>query len=179
MGKEYFEKYRETGDFDHIIRLYDTDSPFYLMIRDDETFLVEMYKQLFQYGKHIFQGRTYRGLQLLPNDFAPYQWALAHPKSLIEMRELIVTSQNKQIATRYIGEKSADSRGALFEMEFTEQCFTVIDVSSWSMYQEEKEVFVLSGTFFEVTGIREGDKGLTIISLKNVCVDKSISSVLL
>ena len=36
------------------------DSPFYSMVRGDETFLIEMYKYLLRYDNYVFQGRTYR-----------------------------------------------------------------------------------------------------------------------
>jgi hypothetical protein len=176
-GEEYMKQYRETGDFDHMIRLYTAETSFYGMIRDDETFLVEIYKHLFQYKKYAFQGRTYRAVNLLLKDFEPYQWALVHPSSLVEMRKVTSTSPNRTMAEGFLRNSTDSYRYVLLEMDFmTKNCFTTMDIQSVSEYPGEKEVLVLSGTFFQVTDIRKDDNGLTIISLNNIPVDKDVIS---
>ncbi|UJR17151.1 hypothetical protein I4U23_004047 [Adineta vaga] len=178
LGEEYFQKYREKYDFDHLIQFYTMQSPFYEIIQGDETFLVEMYKHLFRYGKYVFQGPTYRALNLFPKDLEPYRWALMHPNSLLEMRKLAGTHQDKDYPFRYIQKTNDERRLVLFEMQFDKQCFTAIDIDLISQFKE-KEVLILSGTFFTVTKIQEDDKGMITISMKNVSVDKnSISTVI-
>jgi hypothetical protein len=173
MGEEYFKKYRETGDFSHMLQFYTVESPFYRMIQGDETFLVEMYKHLLQYDKYTFQGRTYRSASFSrEDDLQVYQWALAHPRSLLEMRKMIPTTQSFQFLQSTLGQRP------FLEIDFAEQCFTAIDTNSWSEYPDEEEILVLSGTFFEVTQIRETNDGLTIISLKNVAADKKALSAI-
>jgi hypothetical protein len=176
MGEDYFKKYRETGEFGHVLTLYTAETPFYGIVRDDETFLVEMYKHLLRYEKLTFRGCTYRDFHLLPEDFEPYRWALAHPRSLLEMRKITSTTQIRKNSLQFLENISSESRSVLLEITFNEKCFTALDLQTFSYFKNEKEVLVLSGTFFEVTQIREVNEGLTIISLKHVPVDKDILS---
>ncbi|CAF0835541.1 unnamed protein product [Adineta steineri] len=68
---------------------------------------------------------------------------------------------------------------AFFDLEFDKECFTAIDVQSFSVYPGEEEVHVLPGTFFEVTQIRKDSQGITSISLKNVPVNNDVLSTVI
>jgi hypothetical protein len=176
MVEKYFKKYRETGDFSHMLQFYTAESPLYTMIHGDETVFVEMYKHLLQYDKYTFQGRTYGSPNFsCEDDLQVYQWALAHPRSLLEMRKMIATTKSRKVI-QFLQDKQRQR--PFLEIDFAEQCFTAIDTNSWSEYPDEEEILVLSGTFFEVTQIRETNDGLTIISLKNVAADKKALSAI-
>ena len=95
IGNRLFSEYRRTGDFTCMLRFYTEETPFFTMIHGDETFLVEVYKHLIKYEECSYQGTTYRGLPLSSKDLEPYQWALAHPESLLEMRKLTSTSMSR------------------------------------------------------------------------------------
>jgi hypothetical protein len=179
LGEKYFKKYRETGDFNHMIMLFTSETPFYGMIQDDETFLAEMYEHLLQYDKYAFQGRTYGVGHFFPKDFEPYQWVLSHPNSLLEIRKLHETYQSIEIAYRFMNHNPEKLQPVIFDIDIGEKCFNALDVESLSSFPSEKIVLVLSGTFFEVTQIQENDKGVTFISLKNVPVDKSKLSAII
>jgi hypothetical protein len=179
MGEEFLNKYRKTGDFSHMIRFYTAETPFYRMIQDDDTFLIEMYKHLLRYDELTFCGCTYRGIQLSPKDLEPYQWALTHPRSLLEIRKMLSTSPNLPMVHGFIARRLDEGRTVLLQFDFAERCFTAIDIKALSYYSEENEVLILSGTFFEVTQIQEDDNGLITISLKYVPVDKNVLSAII
>jgi hypothetical protein len=54
-GEKCAGKYRETGDFGHIIHLITNDTPFYEIIRKDEIVFSELYKHFLGYDKHDLQ----------------------------------------------------------------------------------------------------------------------------
>ena len=174
MGEDYFKKYRDTGEFGHLLTLYTAVTPFYGMVENDETFLIEMYKHLLRYEKLTFRGCTYRGFHLLPADLEPYRWALAHPRSLLEMRKMTLTTPIRENCIQFLKNISSERRSVLLQITFYEKCFTALDLQTFNRYAKEKDVLVLSGTFFEVTQIQEANEDLTIISLKHVPVDKDI-----
>ncbi|CAF1358130.1 unnamed protein product [Adineta steineri] len=173
-GKKLFEKYRETGNFDCMIELYLMETPFYLLVQKDETFLIDMYKHLVRYDKYIFQGFAYRGVSFFTEDFEPYYWALKHSKCLLEFCKVTGASKKRDYALRYMYHPQDDRQPVLFEIEFAEGCFSAIDAVSFSDFPDEDEVLILSGTFFEVTQIRKDKSDATIISLKNVPVNKAV-----
>jgi hypothetical protein len=180
-GKEYFNKYREKGDFNHMIKFYTAvGTPFYNMAQYDETFLMEMYKYLSRYDTHAFGVCTYRGSKLQSGDLAVYRWAYKHRKnSLLETRKLLSTTSDRNLAVLYTDmDKSQDRVRVMFEYNFNDKrCFTALDLKKLSAHQEEKEVLILSGTLFEVTDISKSADGFTVISLNNLPVDASILSM--
>jgi hypothetical protein len=181
-GEHLFRKYRQTQDFNIMIRFCTMDTPFCSMVRDNEAFLIEMYKHLLQYDKFNFQGCTYTNLQLSEKDFKLFQWAFTHPHSLLELRTFTETLMPRQSSLHYLQNLSRDSNYngfVLFEFKFLERCFTAIDAQSFSIFKQEKEVYILSGTFFKVTDIREDNDGFTVISLVNVPVNKDVLSVIM
>jgi hypothetical protein len=97
------------------------------------------------------------------------------------MRQITETFRRKESTYQWCTEQSDISKGpqcVLFDFEFDKECFTALDVQSFSIYPLEEEVHILPGTFFEVTQIRK-DKGVTIISLKNVPVNNDILSTVI
>jgi hypothetical protein len=177
-GEEYFKKYRETGDFTHMIIFYTNDTPFYRMIEDDEAFLAEIYKHLLLYKQFTFRGRTYLGLHLLPTDFELFRWAFGHSRCLLEMRRVTLTSMYHHTVLSYVRELSKERRPVLLEIDFDEECFTAIDLKSFNIFQNERDVLILSATFFEVTQIRDNED-LTIVSLKHVPVNENVLSAVI
>jgi hypothetical protein len=179
-GEEYFKKYRDTGDFDYMIKLYTDETPFYTIVHDDETYLVEIYQNLLLYDKYSFQGQSFRGACLLCKDLEPYEWAKTHPKSLLEICKLTSTSTDPNEALRFTGYNRDGYRRVLFKFDFGAPCFTAINVSSLSEFEDQKEVIVLSGSFFKVSSIHDDDKdkNLTIISLENIPADKNALSAI-
>jgi hypothetical protein len=179
-GKEYFMRYRQTGDFNHMIEFYTAvGTPFYNMAQYDESFLIEMYKYLSRYDKYAFKGRTYRGSKLPSSDLDIYRWANKHPYSLLETRKLTSTTLERNFAVLYADmNKSQDYDRVMFEYNFSDiRCFTALDLSTLSAHCEEKEVLILSGTIFEVTKIQKSHDGFTVVSLNNVPVESSVLSM--
>ena len=176
-GENLFNQYRKTGDFTHMIHFYTMGSLFYQIANDDVTFLVEMYQHLLRYKDQNFSGRAYRSLQLSFDELKVYRWALEHPQSLLETLRIMSTTMDREIAVTFAKYKQGESRTAFFEIRFDEPCFTAIDAQRWSEYPHEKEVLILSGTFFQVTNIQEIDNPrMTIIYLKHVPVDEGVLS---
>ena len=164
-GKEYFTKYRQTGDFSHMIEFYTAvGTPFYNMAQYDESFLIEMYKYLSQYDKYGFKGRAYRGSKLPSSDLGIYRWANKHHFSLLETRKLTSTTLDRGFAVLYADmNKSQDYERVMFEYNFNDmRCFTALDLSTLSAHCEEKEVLILSGTIFEVTEIGKAPMDLQL-----------------
>lgn len=96
-----------------------------------------------------------------------------HPNSLLEIRRMTPTCLNLEKAIQFT--RSSAPR-ILFQFDLTKKrCSTAIDVSSFSDFPDEEEVLILPGTFFSVTEIIQDDD-MTVISLVNVPVDKSILS---
>ena len=162
-----------------MIMLYTSETPFYRMIQDDETFLAEMYKHLLAYGELAFHGRTYGVGHFVAKDFEPYQWVLSHPNSLLELQKLQETYQTLKVANCFLQDNPKKLQPVIFEIDIGEKCCNALDVKSLSMLPTEQIVLVLSGTLFEVTQIREINNGVTFISLKNVPVDKSALSAII
>ncbi len=118
-------------------------------------------------------------------NFKLFQWAFTHPHSLLELRKFTETLMPRQSSLNYLNHLRTVSKDSnydgfmLFEFKFPERCFTAIDAQSFSMYEQEKEVYILFGTFFKVTDIREDNDGFTVISLVNVPVNKDALSVIM
>ncbi|UJR19606.1 hypothetical protein I4U23_022740 [Adineta vaga] len=64
---------------------------------------------------------TYRGLDLSDKDFEPYRWALAHPKSVLEMGRLTSTHKRIDVTLQFIKHISNGKRPVLLKIEFGEQ----------------------------------------------------------
>jgi hypothetical protein len=179
LGEKFFKKYRETGDFNQMIMLYICETPFYGMVQDDETFLAEMYKHLLRYDKYAFQGRTYGAGHFVAEDFEPYRWVLSHPNSLLEIRKLHETHKMISTAYQFMNCNPKKLQPVIFQIDIGEKCFNALDIGWLTKNPSEETVLVLSGTFFEVTQIKENDEGVTFISLKNVPANKSALSAII
>lgn len=174
-GEELFKAFRETGDFDHMIKFYSMETPFYRLVSSDESFHIEMYKHLLHYDKHRVQGHLYRGSVLQPKDLTFFQWAANHPNSLLEIQRIMSTSLSSAIAVQFLQHHSASGQRGLFQFDLNQKpCFTAIQIDSLSQFPDENEALILTGTFFSVTRIEKRDDNVTVISFVNVPVDESV-----
>jgi hypothetical protein len=179
-GEKYFKQYRQTGDFQSILRFYTEETPFYKIARNDVPFLVEMYKHLLRYKTLNFKGRAYRANRLFPKDLEPYRWALKHPRSLLELRRTASTSRLYEMALKFLHHKKLEgSLNVILQMDFHEPCFTALVLQSSALFPDEEEILVLSGTFFEVAQIQQDENGYIIISLNHVPVDEEVLSTVI
>jgi hypothetical protein len=179
-GEKYFKQYRQTGDFQSILRFYSEETPFYKIARNDVPLLVDMYKHSLRNKTLSFKGRAYYANRLFPKDLEPYRWALNHPRSLIELGRTASTSRLHKIGLQFLHHKKLEgSLNVILEIDFQEQCFTAIDLQSSALFPDEEEILVLSGTFFEVAQIQQDENGYIIISLKHVPVNEEVLSTVI
>jgi hypothetical protein len=173
-GIELLKTFRETGNFDHMLRLYTLPTFFYQIVQDDETFHIEMYTHLLRYDKHRVKGYVYCGGWLPPSDLTFFQWAIDNPNSLVETQTTRSASLVRDVALNFFKKDPLGVPFALFRFNFTQKsCFTAIQLSSFSNNALE-EVLILKGTFFSVTGIEKDDNNITVISLVNVPADENV-----
>jgi len=174
-GMKLIKAFRETGNFDHMLRLYSMPTYFYQIVQHDETFHIEMYKHLLRYDKHKAKGYVYCGDWLLPSDLTLFQWAIDNPNSLIETQRTRSASLVRDVALKFFKADFLKTPFGLFRFDLTQKsCFTTIQLSSFSNSALEEEVLILKGTFFSVTGIEKGDDNIPVISLVNVPADENV-----
>lgn len=169
----YFGLFRDTGDFDHLLQLYSTDSNSFYMVCNDDTFHVEIYKNLRRYDKQRVKGRLYRSSRISPKDLQLFQWALNHRNCLLETRKCISTTLEHDDVVSITPDRSVFEE-CLFQFDLPDQkCCTVINITEYSVFQGETEVLIVPGTFFSVTDIKKTKNNLMVITLVNVPINES------
>ena len=169
----YFQLFRKTRDFSHLLQLYTTDSSSFRAVCDDNTFRIEMYNNLLCYDKQRVKGRLYRDGRISPKDLNLFRWALNHHHCLLETTKFFSTTLQHNNTICLMSNEDAFER-CLLQFDLPQQtCFTVIDISQFNVFQGETEVLIVPGTFFSVTEMKKTDDNITIITLINVPVDES------
>ncbi|CAF1367288.1 unnamed protein product [Rotaria sp. Silwood1] len=177
------EKFEKTDDLKYLIILLSKLTPFfkYIYHKEDEMFVMELLIGLSEFKHSFFVGRAYRGEILTTTELDFYLWTYHHRASFIEMRRIKCASKSRSVAERYSTRSNLyeDKISTLFIIYFNEPCETTIDNSEFSGFPDAQEIFIIPGTFFEVTSVKKpsttnGSSNMAIIELKNISVSRDI-----
>lgn len=152
--KELLTSYERTGNAQHLLEIYSATNS--LEILHHDSIQMEIYAHLETIPHGNFQGHTYLGRVLTINELLPFQWAFQNPGSILELRQFISTLFERSRAEKHIEKPPKDFRQlrVLFIYDITKECCTALDIDD-APSRDTKGIRLLSGTFLEVTNIRQ------------------------
>ncbi|CAF3611390.1 unnamed protein product [Rotaria socialis] len=121
-----------------------------------DRFIMEFYIRSEQLEKRIFIGSTYRGATIGHDDIHVYEQALNNKtRGVLAFKTFTSTSEDIKIALSFIdeGPPKDGKMNVLFVITVNDKSTNIFGVSDVSDYPKEKEVLVMPGTLFVITGM--------------------------
>ena len=174
IAKGLLDEYSQNGRAEPLIRLYTLPTSFYGFINRDkessERLAVPIYNALTYFSPRAFQGVSYRGLTMSPDDLQDYRRAEEKPGGSLVINTFCSTTRNRPLAEDFARARATEGRmEVLMIFRFPIRCLTAIQLSRLSdqlpclsQYEDEEEVLILPRTSFYVIKVQSGLPRTTI-----------------
>ncbi|UJR19189.1 hypothetical protein I4U23_022319 [Adineta vaga] len=161
--RSYFDKAIENNDPTELVRAYTEETGFYGRLNEDlsqmpthwsgirheRSFVsILMFHPVFE--KYMVTGVTYRGMLISPKDLKKYK------VGTVFMNKTVLSSSTDRRKAQEFTERKQSHKKVKVICRYTIKCpSTALDIQSFSVFGDEKEVLILPYAAFRVTRIRE------------------------